>query len=379
MAAPQTKRHATIVADFAAGAQGASATPLDFTQGSIFLALAEATAGLGTWLQRLYIYALSVTRLVSSQGIWVDTFIAAFGMVRLGASFATGSVNFSRYSGTGNVTIPVGAQVATEDGSQVFQVVANLQNASYSAAAGGYVMLAGATTLAVPVQALVAGTGGNVAAQTITKIRSPVSVDAVVNTAAFTNGQAAESDAAVKARFVLFIQSLARATRGALAYAIAALGLNLQSAFAEFQQRDGTPADGMNCVFVDDGSGNPSAATIAAATDAIGSYRAFGVRIGVFPATRLQANVALTMTIDAAYSQATVISAVVAALTTYINGLGMGTPLAFTRIADIAYSASAGVTNVTAVSLNGATTDLVPTIGQTIKVGNIQPLASTPT
>lgn len=379
MAAPQTKRHATLVSDFAAAAQGSSATPLDFTEGSIFLAFAEATAGLGTWLQRLYIYALSVTRLVSSQGIWVDMFVAAFGMVRLAATPATGLVNFSRYSATGNVTIPIGAQVATEDGSQIFQVVANTQNASYSADAGGYVVLAGATTLAVPVQALVAGTSGNVAAQTITKIRSPVSVDAVVNTAAFTNGRSAESDAAVKARFVLFIQSLARATRGALAYSIAALGLNLQSAFAEFQQRDGTPADGMNCVFVDDGSGSPPATTIAAATSAVGDYRAFGVRIGVFPATRLQANVALTLTINPAYNQAAVVATVVAALTTYINGLGMGVTLAFTRIADIAYSASAGVTNVTAVSLNGATTDLVPTLGQTIKVGNIQPLASTPT
>lgn len=381
MAAPLTKRHATLVSDFAAAAQGASAQPLDFSEGSVFLAHAEASAGIATWLQKLYIFALSVTRLASSFGIWVDQFIAPFGMTRLAAGYATGLVNFTRYNAVGTIGIPVGTQVATADGSQVFQVYADLTNGAYSPSvgtAGGYQLLAGALTVRVPVQALTAGTAGNVAAGTITKLQSPVAVDAITNTAGFTNGSPAETDAAVKARFPLFIASLARATRGALAYAVAALGLNLQSAFAEFQQRDGTPADGMNCVFVDDGSGAPPAATVAAAANAVGAYRAFGVRIGVFPATQLQANISLTLVVAATYNQAAVVSAVVAALTTYINGLGMGVPLPFTRIADIAYSASAGVTNVTAVSLNGAANDLVPTMGQTIKVGNILPLASTP-
>jgi uncharacterized phage protein gp47/JayE len=377
MAAPTTKKHATLVQDAAAAAQATSQTPLDFTQGSVFLALAEAAAGLGTWLQKLYIYALSVTRLVSSQGVWVDTFVGAFGMTRLPAVAATGLVQFSRYSTTGNVAIPVGAQVATTDGSRVFQVYADTTNASYSATATatgapGYVLLAGANTVAVPVQALVAGTGGNVQAQAITKLQTAVSgIDAVVNTVAFTNGAAAESDNAVKARFVFYIASLSKATRGALAYAISALGLNLQSSFAEFQQPNGTPTDGMNCIFVDDGSGNPPTSVVTAAGAAVNQYRAFGVRVGVFGATLVPANVQIAINVDPTYNVPAVSSAVSAALTTYINGLGLGTTLRYTRLEQIAYEASAGVTNVSSVSLNSGTADLVPTIGQTIKANAI--------
>lgn len=384
MAAPITKKHATLVQDAAAAAQATSQTPLDFSTGSVFLALAEASAGLGSWLQKLYIYALSITRLASSQGVWVDTFVNPFGMTRLAAVAATGIVQFSRYSTTGNVVVPVGAQVVTTDGSQAFQVYANTTNPSYSAtatAAGapGYVLLAGANTVAVPVQAVNAGTVGNVQAQAITKLQSAVSgIDAVVNTVAFTNGTAAESDAAVKARFVLYIASLSKAARGALAYAISALGLNLQSAFAEFQNPNGTAADGMNCIFVDDGSGNPPAATVTAAATAVNQYRAFGVRIGVFGATLLPANIQIAINVDPSYNGAAVSTAVSAALTTFVNGLGLGKTLRYTRLEQIAYEASPGVTNVSSVSLNSGVVDLVPTVGQTIKVGNVVVTVTSP-
>ncbi len=375
MAAPQTKRHATIVSDFAAAAQGASATPLDFTEGSIFLALAEATAGLGTWLQRLYIYALSVTRLVSSQGIWVDTFIGPFGMTRLVASAASGLVNFTRFTSSGNVVIPVGTRVATGDGTQSFQVVADPTNGAFSptvAAGGGYLLLAGALTVPVPVQATTAGTGGNVIAGAITKLQSPVTgVTAVVNTAAFTNGKAAETDPAVKIRFPKYIASLSKATRGALDYAITALGLGLQARFFEFQQPGGTSDPNFNTVFVDDGSGAPSAELVASAAQAVNDYRAFGVRVGVFGASRLPADIQMTVEIDTAYDAESVVAAIVAALTLYINGLGFGAPLRYTRLEQIAYNTSPAVTNVTGVSLNGGKVDLVPTLGQTIKTNNV--------
>jgi uncharacterized phage protein gp47/JayE len=377
MAAPTTKKHATLVQDAAAAAQATSQTPLDFTQGSVFLALAEAAAGVGTWFQKLYIFALSVTRLASSQGVWVDTFVNAFGMTRLAAVAATGLVQFSRYSTVGNIAIPVGAQVVTTDGSQVFQVYADLTNAAYSATATasggpGYVLLAGANTVAVPVQALNAGTVGNVQAQAITKLRTAVSgIDAVVNTAAFTNGANQESDAAVKVRFVLYIASLQKATRNALAYAISAIGLNLQSQFAEFTSPQGTADDGQNSIWVDDGSGNPPTATVTAAAAAVNQYRAFGVRIGVYGATTLGATVQIAVNIDPTYNVQAVVAAVQAAITTYVNGLGLGNTLRYTRLEQLAYDASTGVTNVSSVSLNGGTSDLVPALGQTIKISSV--------
>lgn len=369
MSAPTTKKHATFVNDFAAAAQSASQQPLDFTQGSVFLALAEASAGLGTWLQKLYIFALSVTRLVSSQGIWVDTFVNAFGMTRLPAQAATGAVQFSRYSTTSTITIPVGAQVVTGDGSQVFQVYGDLTNGAFSGAANGYVLLAGANTVAVPVMAIVAGTTGNVAAGTISSLRTPVSgIDAVINTAGFTNGAPQQSDAQVKASFVQYIASLAKATRGALSYAVASVGAT--ASFTEFQDPTGRTGP-TSTIYIDDGSSNPPTALVQQAATAVANTKAFGVQIAVIGVTPLYASVQMTCQILPSYNQAAVVAAVQAALTNYVNGLAGNATLYFTSLENVAYGASPGVYNVTGVTLNGTMADLVPNPGQAIIASNV--------
>src|SRR5260364_404183 len=56
---------------------------------------------------------------------------------------------------------------------------------------------------------------------------------------------------------------------------------------------------------------------------------------------------------------------VAAAIKNYINTLGLGATLPYTRLAQIAYDASPAVTNVFAVQLNGATDDLIATPKQT--------------
>jgi hypothetical protein len=72
----------------------------------------------------------------------------------------------------------------------------------------------------VPVQALVAGIEGNVAAHALIVLRSNVpNIVSVDNASSFSDGDEEESDLSRKARFALYIQSLARATRGALEYA----------------------------------------------------------------------------------------------------------------------------------------------------------------
>lgn len=72
----------------------------------------------------------------------------------------------------------------------------------------------------VAVQALAAGIGGNVKANSVIVLRSNLpNVESVTNIAAFSNGKEEETDLERKARFSLYIQSLARATRGALEYA----------------------------------------------------------------------------------------------------------------------------------------------------------------
>lgn len=72
----------------------------------------------------------------------------------------------------------------------------------------------------VAVQARNAGVDGNVAGNAINTMYSTVSnVDSVTNPAAFNDGRDEETDLERKERFALYIQSLARATKGALEYA----------------------------------------------------------------------------------------------------------------------------------------------------------------
>ncbi len=72
----------------------------------------------------------------------------------------------------------------------------------------------------IDVQAIQSGVVGNVAANTIIILSSNIpNVADIKNLAAFSDGEDEETSSARKARFALYIQSLARATRGALEYA----------------------------------------------------------------------------------------------------------------------------------------------------------------
>ena len=72
----------------------------------------------------------------------------------------------------------------------------------------------------IDVQAVLPGISGNVSAHTINQMRSSLpNIFAVDNLSSFSDGEEEETDLARKGRFALYIQSLARATRGALEYA----------------------------------------------------------------------------------------------------------------------------------------------------------------
>jgi len=71
----------------------------------------------------------------------------------------------------------------------------------------------------VSVQAVVPGIGGNIAAHSITILKTNVpNIESIDNLIVFSDGLEEETDLHRKARFALYIQSLARATRGALEY-----------------------------------------------------------------------------------------------------------------------------------------------------------------
>jgi hypothetical protein len=386
MATLPTQSFATIVSQIVAGMQGRTRVLADFAVGSVLRAFAEAYAGVALWLQGMILKVLQVTRLATSQGIDVDSWTADYmpgapsGQIlstgqaspRLPASAATGLVTFSRITAGANaIVIPVGAQLQTSDGSQQFTVYANPKNSAYSSILNGYVLPANTNAIDVSAQANTPGSAGNVVAGFISQLQSSVPGIDTVSNSPFINGKDAETDAALKARFVQYIASLREGTEGAVTFAVSSLQQGMQIAIHEQADPNQATDYGMVTVFIDDGSGAPSGTLVTAANNAVAAVRAAGVRIGVYGASPLLANVSMTVVSQAGLSHPTVVGNVQNALGSFINGLGLEATLPITQLAAVAYGV-AGVQEVqNGFTVNASTADLVPGWGQSIKAGTI--------
>ncbi|WP_407058850.1 baseplate J/gp47 family protein [Ralstonia syzygii subsp. celebesensis] len=380
----------TLVREQVAAIQGGTSKVLvDLSVGSILRSVVEAYSAVALWLQGLILQLLATTRAATSSGTDLDSWVADYGLTRLPASPASGVVTFSRFTPTQQAVVPVGAIVQTADGTQQYAVTVDTTNPAYSASQGGYVMAAGNASVNAPVVAVSVGAAGNAS------VNAPVvavsvgaagnasvngvntlgqaipGVDTVTNAAAFTNGTNAESDAALRTRFIAYVASLSKATKAAVGYAATSLKQGLTYTLVENQQYNGTAQNGYFYLVVDDGTGYPSSTFLATVYNAIDAVRPLTSTFGVFAPVVLAANVGMTITTAAGYDHIATASLVAAALTSYINSLPLGTPLAWSRLAQVAYDASPGVTNVSAVLLNGATADIATTNQQVVKAGTV--------
>ena len=361
-----------LVENMSAAVQAASSTPVDLSTGSVTLALLESDAAVGLWMQYLAVLILSVTRLATSTGSDCDSFVNDFGMTRLPAVAASGAVTFSRFTPTNSATIPLGATVETADLSQSFAVIEDTTNAFWNAPAGGYAIAAGIASASVPVQAVVAGSAGNVQAGAISLITQAIpGVDTVSNPSAFTNGLDAESDAALRARFVNFINSRSQATPNAVAYAVTSLQQGLDYLLQENQDTAGNYRPGNFVVTVDDGTGNPPSTLLSEVYGAIDAIRPLGSTFAVQPPQVVQTAVSLSITTNPPGTKTSLLATVSNAISAYVNALPIGASLPLSRVAQIAYGVDPSIVNVTNVALNGAAQDMVPPANGVIKTNSV--------
>jgi len=367
-----TKDFPTIVGDAVTAIQGAARGLVDLTIGSILRSVVEANAAIILWLQGLILQLLATTRAATSNTTDLDSFMLDFGVSRLAAVAASGQVTFARFTPTAQAVIPVGTTVLTADGTQSFAVILDITNGAYNAGLGGYVLGAGVSSINVTVVASTAGIGANALIGQISLINAPIpGVDTATNAAAFTNGVNAESDAALRARFITYIASLSKATKLAIGNAITSLKQGVTYSLTENMTYAGVTQNGYFFVVVDDGTGVPDSTFLSTVGNAVDAVRPLTSTFGVYAPVVVTANVAMTITTAAGYNHSATVALLVATITNYINTLALGQSLSYSRLAQVAYDASPGITNVTAVTLNSATADVPATILQVIKAGTV--------
>lgn len=372
MASLNIKDFTTLVRDQVTAIQGRAAGLVDFTIGSLLRAIAESNASILQWLQQLIVTLLTTTRAATSSGADLDSWMADFGFFRLSASFATGSVTYSRFTPTVSALIPIGSIVGSTDGSQQYTVTIDTTNAMYNAGLGGYLIPAGTASATVPVVASTAGAAGNALIGTVTVIVGSISgIDTLTNTAVFAGGVDQEEDTQFRARFVLWVQSLSKGTKAAIQYALSSMQQGVSFTLTENQDYSGNLLYGYFYAVVDDGSGAPPGSFLVTAGAAIESARAFTTRYVVFGPVLVSANVSMTITTDSTVVHSVVVAQVVAAIQAYISSLALGQILPYTQLAAVAYGVTPAITNVSAVLLNGSTADLSATNKQVIRPGTV--------
>ena len=364
----------SLVQNTAAAMQGACSSLLNLTPGSVLLSILEANASVALWLQWLLTLLMKRQRLATCTGSDVDTYVQDYGCYRLPAVAAVGAVTFSRFTSTSSATVPVGATVLTGDGTQTFAVTQVITNSFWNSGLGAYVIPAATASAILPVQAQTAGAAGNVQAGTVSLLGTAIpGVDTVTNALSMTGGADAETDAALIARFPLWVAALSQATPAAIAAAIAGVQQGLTYNIAANQTVGGTYTPGTFVVTIDDGSGYPPAPLQALVYAAVDAVRPIGSTFTVQPPTVTSVAVAFTLNVAPGVIKANVVGTVSAVVTAYVNRQPVGTSLSYFNAAMAALgSLPAGqITNIESLTLNSGTPDITVTSSGVVKAGSV--------
>lgn len=362
----------SLVRNQVAAIQSMANSAQDFAIGSILRAIVQSNSSVVLTLQSFILQVLTTIRASTCSGDDLDTWMSDFGVYRVAAVQATGYVTFSRFTFTRSALVPVGSTVETLDGSQQYTVIADPSNVNYDNAQGGYVIAAGVASIDIPVQANLAGTAANAQIGNINTLTSSiVGVDTVYNANGFVNGQDKETDDDLRARFVLYLSSLSKGTKSAIINAILSVKSDANYALIEGYDHAGNFKPGYFYVVVDDGTGAPSANFISRIIAAVDLVRAFTVTFNVFAPTLVYVDVSLTLTLDKDFDADSAKALVQNAISEYLQTNKLGIDALYYKIPQLAFDASPAVLNVSNVTLNGGTSDVVLTDAQLTQPGTI--------
>lgn len=337
---------------------------LDFSPGAILLALVEANGGNFLWLQAIAVSLLATTRLSTSTGNDVDTFIQDYGFQRYQGSPSSGAVTFSRNIVSIAAAVPAGSIVSVSAVNNLtFIVTVDTSNEYWNPETLSYDLASSVASIIVPVSCQINGVIGNVLVGEIDTINSIIpGVDFVTNADAYTNGSDPWSDQQTKNEFVLYIQSLSRATYEAIGYIISVTPGVVRYNLVENYNTSNVPQLGFFYAVIDDGTGNASSGLIALVTAAVENYRGLTIQYSIIAPEPTTCDVSMTVTLvtNPTESEAIVTANIQAAIIAYINSLPINGIFPYTRLAELIYDADPNVFNVTSILLNAGTSDLNP-------------------
>ena len=369
-----SKTQQQLVDDQVAAWSAATGVSPIFSSGDMLLAIFQATGSQLDFLQALVALLVKLTRASSSTGPDLDSWMADFGFPREPATAAEGVETLGKNAAAATaIVVSPGAVVQTQGGTVQYQVVADANQAAWSASAtqdsagnpiGGYVLLAGQTSMNVTVQALAAGSASNVIQGTLSQPGTQIAgIDTFTNPTAISNGADAESDEAYRARFVLFMQTLAKGTYAAIQTAISAVQQNLTDVLLENRNPTGATQLGAFTAVVDDGSGTPSQTVLDSVATAVDAVRAFTIQSYIVPPQLVLLTISLNVRVAAGYTANNVIAAATAAVVAQVGGLTTG-QTAFVGQIEGAVEAVQGVVSVEPgyTTINGVQADFVPTV-----------------
>lgn len=340
--------------------------------GDAILALMEAVAAQALFLEAQAQIVNNLARAQTSTGDDLDTFMAQFDFTRLPATFETGAVVFGKFSASASqYLIPVGTIVQSPGGAAQYQVVADPSQPTWNASLGAYVMAPGQTSLTATVEALVAGTGPNVAPGVLNQIATPLTgIDTVTNPAAINNAIDAETDDAFRARFVLYLQGLSKATSAAILSAIYDVQQGISVELLENETPLGVTLLGSFTAVIDDGSGDPPQSLIDSVFAAVFAVRAFTVEPFVVGPTKVNPTIALNVRVATGFVASDVQAAVNAVVVAAINSIESGAGYLFVSEIEEAALTVAGCLAVQpgTTKINGANQDLALTQFQVPRV-----------
>ena len=234
----------------------------------------------------------------------------AFNFNLLPAVAASNSVIFTANTAPlTNVNIPAGTIV-------VSQTTADVQGNSYATASAA-TLIAGQTTVSVFVECTVPGAAGNTNINTINTIQTVVpGIDSVNNAVSFTNGQDIETETQRRARWLIYITTLARGINTAVEYGATSSfltdtsgNITEQIAYANFVDAPSDQPAGSGTCYVCNSAGIVSDTLLALAQQNINGYtnssgnkvpgwKAAGAKIAVTAATLINQNFTIVVTTD---------------------------------------------------------------------------------